>query len=419
MKNPDKACTVLVMSSNYPRFSGDICGWFIHEISRQVSLKGFTVTTLSPHADQAKTLDLIDGIVIRRFRYWFPSRFEKLAYGSGVLYNIRKHPYAILTIPCFILAEFLWACRILHVNRPGILHTHWLVPQGLAGALLSRTTGVPHIATVHGSDLNILKKYTFLHPVCRFITRNSAIITVNSRYMKQQLLAVSPDCEQKVQVIPMGIDPVQFGSGSCTDMKQRHGAGHLILSVGRLIDWKGTEFLIRAMPAVLEKIPDTKLLIVGTGPERDTLIRLARELGLNDRVVLPGTVPPADLPSYYRSADVFVLPSINRGGKTEGLGVVLLEAMASGCPVIGSNVGGIPDIITDGGNGFLVPEQRPDILAEKIVRIFTDTELQEKFRRNGLISVHDSFSWERISEHFSAGYSAVLEQGGKKTSGMR
>jgi glycosyltransferase involved in cell wall biosynthesis len=191
-------------------------------------------------------------------------------------------------------------------------------------------------------------------------------------------------------------------------MKQRYGAGHLVLSAGRLIDWKGTEFLIRAMPAVLEKFPDTKLLIVGTGPERDTLIRLARELDLNDRVALPGTVPPADLPSYYRSADAFVLPSINRGGKTEGLGVVLLEAMASGCPVIGTNVGGIPDIITDGENGFLVPEQRPDLIAEKIVRIFTDTELQEKFRRNGMKRIHDSFSWDIISKDFSIVYDQVF-----------
>jgi L-malate glycosyltransferase len=409
MENPDKACIVFVMSSNYPRFSGDICGWFIHEISRQVSLKGFTVTTLSPHGDQLKTRDLMDGIVIRRFRYFLPPRFEKLAYGSGLLYNIRNHPFAILTIPLFILAEFFWACRILYTNRPGILHTHWLVPQGLAGALLSRITGVPHITTIHGSDLNILKKYTLLHPVCRFITRNSAIITVNSRYMKQQLLAVSPECERKVRVIPMGIDPAQFDAASFTDMKQRHGAGHLILSVGRLIDWKGTEFLIRAMPAVLEKFPDTKLLIVGTGPERDTLLRLARELGLTDRVVLLGTVSPADLPSYYRSADVFVLPSINLGGKTEGLGVVLLEAMASGCPVIGSNVGGIPDIIENGKNGFLVPGEDETLLAERIVILLSNTILAEQFRQAGYETVRTRFTWEEVSRQFSESYDQVLD----------
>jgi glycosyltransferase involved in cell wall biosynthesis len=111
---------------------------------------------------------------------------------------------------------------------------------------------------------------------------------------------------------------------------------------------------------------------------------------------------------------VFVLPSINCAGKTEGLGIVLLEAMASGCPVIGSNVGGIPDIITDGENGFLVPEQRPDIIAEKIIRILADTGLQEKFRRNGLIRVQELFSWEIISKKFSDVYEQVLEkQSGK------
>jgi L-malate glycosyltransferase len=410
MKNPDKSCTVFVMSSNYPRFSGDICGWFIHEISRQITLKGFCVTVLSPHADQLQTHQLMDGVAIRRFRYFFPPRFEKLVYGSGFLFNIRKHPFTFFTVPSFFVAEFLWACRILHRTRPRLLHTHWLVPQGLIGALLHYLTGLPHIATIHGSDLNVLKKNTFLHPVCRFITRNSSIITVNSRYMKQQLLEVAPGSERKVRVIPMGINPAQYRPASHTDMKQHHDAGHLILSVGRLIDWKGTGFLIAAMPAVLEKFPDTKLLIVGNGPERGALVRYAQGLDISDRIELLGTVTTTDLPSYYLSADVFVLPSITLKGKTEGLGVVLLEAMAAGCPVIGSNVGGIPDIISDGENGFLVPEQNPGALADRIIQIFSDAELRQKFRENAYERIAESFTWDKTGKRFSEVYSETLDQ---------
>lgn len=402
--------SVLVISSNYPRYAGDICGWFIHEISRRAVIQSFFVTSLSPHADRAKGQELMDGVEIRRFRYCIFSKSERLAYGSGLLYNIRKYPSAIMSIPFFIITEFYTACRILQEKRHGIIHTHWLVPQGLAGALLHRFTGTPHVATVHGSDLNLIKKYKILHPVCRFITRNSSIITVNSSYMKRQMLTISPNCRQKIQIIPMGIDPEQYASSSFTDLKQRHTAGHIILSVGRLIDWKGTEFLIMAMPAVLKRFPDAKLLIVGTGPERDALVRKSLELCLGDRIEFTGIVPAADLLSYYRSADVFVLPSINPRGKTEGLGVVLLEAMASGCPVIGSNVGGIPDIIKDGENGLLVPEQNPAILAEKIVALLSDTALAERFRQMGYKTVRSRFSWEQISRQFSAVYERVLDQ---------
>ena len=105
---------------------------------------------------------------------------------------------------------------------------------------------------------------------------------------------------------------------------------------------------------------------------------------------------------------LFYPPSIKRG-KTEALGVVLLEAMASGCPVIGSNVGGIPDIIVDGENGFLVPEQRSDILAEKIVQLLSDDKLKEKFRNNGFTRIQQSFTWDHIMNQFWRGYSKALD----------
>jgi len=212
----------------------------------------------------------------------------------------------------------------------------------------------------------------------------------------------------------MGVDPEKFKRWGISDLKRDPGTKHRILSVGRLIDWKGTIHLIEAMPKVLSDFSDASLLIIGSGPEKGHLLQRTHELSLEDHVKFPGTVSDEDLQTCYHTADVFVLPSITKDGKTEGLGVVLLEAMASGCPVIGSNVGGIPDIITDGETGFLVPEQRPDILAEKILRILADTELQEKFRRNGLIRVNKSFSWETISKQFSEVYGAVLERDEKR-----
>jgi glycosyltransferase involved in cell wall biosynthesis len=410
---------IAILTSSFPRYPGDFQGNFIYYLARGQVKSGTSVSIICPHISGTPFQEIMDDIEVYRFAYFYPYRFQRMSSDTGMYSALRYSLLSWIQLPLFFLCMGFTARRLIRRQGVDILHTHWLVPQGLAGAFLHRLTGILHIASIHGTDLNILKKYTVLHPVCRFITRHSAVITVNSSYMKRQLLAVSPDCEMKIRIVPMGIDPEQFGIAPVADMKQRYGAGHLIMSVGRLIDWKGTEFLIRAIPAVLEKFPDAKLLIVGAGPERDVLVRQVRELGLENRVIFLGFISKTDLIAYYHSADVFVLPSINRAGKTEGLGVVLLEAMASGCPVIGSNVGGIPDIIVDGENGFLVPEQDPAALAEKIIQILSNDDLTDQFRKSGYETVQTRFTWEIISKKFSEVYCTVLEGDGKKTSGLR
>lgn len=413
-KHKLKDVNLLILTSSFPQKPESYEGIFILELVNKLNFTQFQPFVLTPHFYNAPFFESWIPGKIFRFPYFFPSRFERLAYGSGMAYNIRNNPAILANLPFFILSELIFTLYFIKKYKILLIHTHWVIPQGMIGALVYCLTRLPHITTVHGSDLNILKKYPVLHSIGRFITRNSSIITVNSNYMKQQLLAVSPDCEQKIQIIPMGINPDRFIINSYTDMKRHHGTKYLILSVGRLIDWKGTKFLIKAMPLVLDKYPDSKLIIAGTGPELEFLKNEARDLGLQNRIEFMGVVPSSDLLSYYKSADVFVLPSIHHKGKTEGLGVVLLEAMAANCPVIGSNVGGIPDIITDGENGFLVPEKDSIALAEKIAILLSDNTLSDKFRKAGCETVLKSYSWEIISRKFYGVYCTALEKDGKK-----
>lgn len=399
---------IAILTSSFPRYSSDSQGNFIWHQARGQAERGNVVHVICPHVPGTPFYEVIDGITVHRFPYFYPYRLQRLTSETGMYSALRQSFLAVLQLPLFFLCQ--WYCALQVIRQQGIdlVHTHWLVPQGFVGVFLCWINGTPHITTVHGSDVNTLKEYLILHHLCRFITRHSTVITVNSSYMKRQLLSVSSECEKKIRIIPMGVDTGQYNASLFTDMKQRHSAGHIILSIGRLIDWKGTEFLIGAMPVVLEKCPDAKLLIIGSGPERDTLIRKVYDLGISDRVEFLGIIPAGDLLLYYRFANVFVLPSIVRAGQTEGLGIVLLEAMASGCPVIGSNVGGIPDVITDGQNGFLVPEQNSEMLAEKIVTLLSDEDLAEKFRQRGYEIVLKRFSWEEISRQFSLVYVQIM-----------
>jgi glycosyltransferase involved in cell wall biosynthesis len=399
---------VLVFTSSFPRYRDSHEVRWIFELAQWLTRYGYEPLVNAPHFPGGKIRELWDTVRVHRFVYFFPFRFERLAYGPGLLFNVRKDFFAFIGLSPFLISGFLSSLNLLIREPITLIHTHWLIPQGFTGAIFHRIWKIPHVATVHGSDLNLITRQKILAPFGRFIIRQSDIITVNSTYMKRQLEFFAPETAKKIRVIPMGIDPEKYFLGTFADIKKEYGAGHIILSVGRLIDWKGTIYLIDAMPGVIRQFPDTLLLIAGSGPEKETLIKRVRELGLDHNVKFFGVVDTKDLPSLYHSADVFVLPSINKDGKTEALGVVLLEAMASGCPVIGSNVGGIPDIITDGENGFLVPEQDLGTLSKKIVVLLSDYSLAKQFRQRGYETVRTRFSWDVISLQFSDAYEQVL-----------
>jgi len=400
---------VLVFTSSFPRFRDSHEVRWILELSQWLTRYGYVPYVLTPHFSGGKLREVWDSVRVYRFVYFFPFRFERLAYKQGLLFNIRKDFFAFIGLFPFLISGFLSSVFLLMVMRVSLIHTHWLVPQGFIGAIFHRVWNIPHIATVHGSDLNMITRHKILAPFGRFIIRHSDIITVNSTYMKRQLESFAQESTNKIRVIPMGIDPEKYSHGPFSDIKKEQGAGHIVLSVGRLIDWKGTIYLINAMPGVIRQFPDAQLLIAGSGPEKESLIQRVNDLGLDQSVKFLGVVDNMALPSLYHSADVFVLPSINKDGKTEALGVVLMEAMASGCPVIGSDVGGIPDIIENGKNGFLVPERDSGALAEKIIWVLSDDDLGKKFRDNGSLKVKAQFSWDSISMRFSEVYQQTLD----------
>lgn len=207
----------------------------------------------------------------------------------------------------------------------------------------------------------------------------------------------------------MGITPGDYSekhTGPCLRKKQ-------ILFVGRLIPWKGVKYLISAMEKVIKNIPDSCLVIIGDGPERSSLEELCKKLHLSDYCQFLGFVDQTDLFSYYQNSAVFVLSSIMYNSQTEGLGVVLLEAMASGLPVIGSYVGGIPDIIQDGVNGLLVPPEDPDALSDAIIRVLTNPDIIIRYREEGKKTVTEQFSWTVVGERFIEVYYDFIQKLGK------
>jgi glycosyltransferase involved in cell wall biosynthesis len=265
------------------------------------------------------------------------------------------------------------------------------------------------VTSLHGSDVYGLN-LPFLRGLNKKVILGSDACTANSRATAEKAQRISG--RDDIPVIPMGVDIDFFSAsaGRTSDLRHTGKPGRIVLYAGRLIDVKGVEYLIRAFPSVLEKHGDARLHIVGSGPLKKELVSLSGKLGLQGSVTFHDAVSQEELVRYYSMADVFVLPSIvNDKGESEGLGVVLLEAMACRVPVIGSAVGGIPDIIKDGETGLLAAEKDPIDLAERICRLLTDRDLRKKVTENGSRLVARKFSWVAIAGEYAALYERLVE----------
>ena len=395
---------IAIITSSFPRHQGDYQGNFIyHQAHGQVE-RGNEVHVICPHISGLPFHEIMDGIIVHRFPYFYPYRFQCLSSNTGMYTALRQSFLAGLQLPLFLISELLCTWWVIHRYRIELIHSHWFVPSGLVGAAIAFIERKPHVLTSHVLDANLFGKFRFSLPVLSAIVASADLITTNSRYTKQQIEALVP-LQCPCRVIPMGVSP------SNNPPSQKNSHNHTILFVGRLVEWKGIDTLIRSMTIVRKAIPDSRLNIVGEGLLREPLRRLVQDTGLTDAVCFCGRLSDEDLIKHYDSASILVLPSrAFQGLVMEGLGVVLLEAMSQGIPVIGSNIGGIPDIIDDGRNGFLFQSEDEKNLAEKIIILLSDAVLAERFRQSGYDTVRTRFSWENISRQFSETYELVLDE---------
>lgn len=398
---------VLVLTTTFPRWKNDSTAAFVLELSKKLCVNGLDIFVIAPHQSGAKTFEIMDGVKIYRYPYFFPKKYQTLAYGEGVLYNLKRYKLAKIQVPLFCISELFFAIKIIRKENIDLIHSHWLIPSGLIGAVCKKIFGLSHVASVHGSDVNTITKSKKLKSICSFIFNYSDIITANSLYTKERLKSINSSVINKVKIIPMGVDLNLFNYNLSLKFQENLKSDFRIISVGRLIDIKGIKYLILAMKEIINKTKNARLFIIGDGPEKESLMELVSSLNLINYITFTGFVNYRDLPSYYNSADVFVLPSISLNGKEEALGVVTIEAMASGVPVIGTNVGGVSDIITDGYNGFLVPEKSPSDIANKVLELFSNKELAAKFKLNGISTVNKKFSWDIISKNTIEIYSEL------------
>lgn len=387
---------LLVLASTYPRWAGDPEPGFVHELARRLTDR-FRVTVLCPHAPGAPVEETMDGVDVVRYRY-APQAWETLVNDGGIVANLRRAKWKYLLVPGFLLAPLWCAWRLVRHRRIDVVHAHWLVPQGLIAALLQWLPGskVPFLVTSHGADLYALKG-PWLDRLKVFVARHAAAVTVVSGAMRERLVALGVPAS-KVSVQPMGVDLEDRFTPSSSVTRSRSE----ILFVGRLVEKKGLGHLLEALPEVIRRMPRASLTIAGFGPEQAMLMARALSLGLEGRVRFLGAVPQDDLPRLYRRAALFVAPFIRaRSGDEEGLGLVLVEAIGCGCPVLAGRVPALAEVLGDGFGDMAVDPRDRKALAERIVAVLAAPDAARQRAAELHEAIRHRFDWESVAEGYA------------------
>lgn len=391
---------ILYLVSAFPRRPGDvITPWLVETISRLRS-RGVEVEVLAP-AYRGSASGRVDGVVVHRYRY-APRGWETLTHDQTAPDRIRDNPLYLALVPSYLAALSIAATRLARSGRFDAIHAFWPLPHGVGGAVAKRASGVPLVCTFFGVEITWTRsRFPLLKPVLRKIVREADALTAISNYTAGLLREEVPGAE--VEIIPFGA-AATAREGTPPPFPTPHAPARLLF-VGRLVERKGVDVLLEAVA----KLPGVRLAVVGDGPARSGLESRASALGLGGQVRFTGFVSQRTLASEYQRADVVVLPArYDAKGDVEGLGVALIEGMAYGRSVIGSDVGGIPDIIRPGETGLLVTPGDPAALAAAISRLDGDREMARKMGAAGREDARARFSWRRITADLEALYRRVI-----------
>jgi glycosyltransferase involved in cell wall biosynthesis len=386
---------VCIVTTAFPRWRGDGLGSFILEAARAVRARDVQVRVVAMHDIGAKTMEVFPpDIEIYRPRYMMPESLEILQKaGGGIPVMWWKSILArFILIPFFFihtLAIMRYArdCDIIHANWTLSAASIWL------GSLYHRR---PYLVTVQGSDIFQATRLPLVTHLTRKVLNSASHVFALSSALKQATVSIGVQ-KEKIEVLPNGVDTKEFFP---SDEERQQ----LVIYVGWLIERKGVKYLIEAMAHAKETLSEYRLILIGQGPQKSELVNTARSLGISDRVDFLGSLSTEQVSDWMRKAKLLVLPSLE-----EGLGVVLLEALASGTPCVASNVGGISDVISP-DVGSLVEPGDSIALAEAMEKALSDQDQWLAMSKQARTRAKTHFSWDSISKRLVERYHIIANR---------
>lgn len=396
---------LLIVASTFPANEHDTVPAFVKD--QAIALKklhpALEILVLAPHDAQSHTdsfrrHEYYDEY---RFHYFWPFRLERLA-GHGIVPTLKQHPAYYFLVPFLIGSEFFALLSLSRKQRPDIIYAHWFTPQGITTGIVSGITRIPYVYTSHSSDVAFLRKVPVLGPrLVRMFTRRAQAVTVVSRRSLDKLrvffdTATWQSISKKVAVIPMGVDipptaRAARGAGKQSDK---------ILFIGRLVEKKGVQYLLPAFKDILNTHPTATITIAGDGPWLSRLQNQVKELAISEeKVTFTGYVSGKQKADLIDATSTLVVPSIiAAGGDAEGLPVVLMEGLAAGKVCIATNESGADDILTDGKDGFLIPQKDVEALGKALGKALSMDAKQYRAMQHNARATSEQFAWPHVAK---------------------
>ncbi|MCH2173229.1 glycosyltransferase [Myxococcota bacterium] len=398
---------VLISASTFPLHSNDGLPRFVFDLAQGLSNHA-QVTVLAPHAPGALHQERMADVDVQRFTYFLPRSLQALAYGHGIRDNLRASWWARLQPPGFILSQALATRRLADRLGAAVVNSHWIIPQGLSTALArGARRRFLHVLSVHAGDVYMLEALPFGSALARFVVSRSDEVMAVGTHVRDSLDALLGR-PSGATLQPMGAGVRSFREGPVeASLGERFPQGYLLF-LGRFSEKKGTVYLLRALPRVLQEYPGIGLVLIGYGVLEAPLRSEAAALGIEDSVVFAGRKTHEEIGGYLRGSRVAVVPSIvDSRGETEGMPTVVVEALASGARVVGSRVNGIPDVIRHRENGWLCEPKNPDDLAEKILMALAEPDDSPIWTQAA--STADGLDWSAVAAHYARVFERLRE----------
>lgn len=403
-----KELNVLVMATTFPRWKDDTVPQFVYELSKELENNQLEIFVLAPHYPGAKRKEKMSGITVYRYPYFVPFRYQKLVLQGegGVVGAMKQSILAVLQIPLLLISLLIHAIWIIKKENIHVMNSHWLLPNGLIAGFIRSIMGTRHVMTLHARGVLTLRKLPLRSYISKYIYNRSDAILPVSTHIRDEFITMSgidEPYQDEFYVQPMGAHTNDYDISLKPILKAERNVDDKIvgLFVGRLAEKKGVEYLLKAIKNNHSDNDVFQMIIVGTGHLEKELHDYVKKNDLSERVTFTGYISEEELCEYQILADFVIVPSIEtEAGDTEGMPTVIVEAFASGNPVIGTDVGGISDVVKDGENGYVVPQKQPNKLSEKIELLINNADLREDLSTRALEAA-DELDWQYCGKTYA------------------
>jgi len=399
-----------MVTTSYPRFPGDSIGTFMEPIAKRVAARGHEVHIVAPWHPRITRGNVEDGVFFHFFKYAPVPALNVFGYAEGLRADVRLKGAAWLGAPLALTAGWFKALRVAQKKRATVMHGNWVIPGGVIAA--AARPSLPLVVSLHGSDVFVAERTAIARTAARRVFDRAGFVTACSQDLADRAVALGAPAD-RIEVVPYGVDVSRFKPAPGARESARASLGvsldaPLLFTAGRLVRKKGFEYLIDAL-ALVDSPAAVRLVIAGSGDLAEELRARARAAGVADRVHFLGNLPQDAVGGWFAAADIAVVPSVrDDSGNVDGLPNTVLEALASGTPLVSTPAGGIGSVIENGRTGVIVPERDSRALADAITSLLRDPIRRAVLGRDGRALVEGRFGWDAAAARFVTAFDRAL-----------